>query len=308
MLDLHIVDETSQLKSVVLGTAESLGGTPRVEDAYDPKSIKHIMEGTFPTEEDLVHEMSGFEEVLVKHGVRVYRPELIADLHQVYARDIGFVVGDRFVVSMILKNRRREKEGIEYLVEQMDPTKVIRPEKGIRIEGGDVMPWKGKLFVGYSKKEDFDTYTVSRTNEEGVDFLKSTFGDWEVIPMELVKSDTDPMYNSLHLDCCFQPVGHNQAIIFDEGFKNPEDPAFLRSFFGDENMITIDRTQMYNMHSNVFSISPKVIVSDESFVDMNNELRERGFTVEEIPYSEVSKMEGLMRCSTLPLYRSPEQI
>ncbi|MGB5498301.1 MAG: amidinotransferase, partial [Maribacter sp.] len=32
-------------------------------------------------------------------------------------------------------------------------------------------------------------------------------------------------------------------------------------------------------------------------------LREQGFTVEEIPYAEVSKQGGLLRCSTLPLIR-----
>ena len=28
-----------------------------------------------------------------------------------------------------------------------------------------------------------------------------------------------------------------------------------------------------------------------------------GFTVEEIPYAEIAKQEGLLRCSTLPLIR-----
>ena len=60
---------------------------------------------------------------------------------------------------------------------------------------------------------------------------------------------------------------------------------------------------MYNMSSNIFSISEKVIVSDKSFVRLNSILKEHGFIVEEITYLETAKMEGLFRCSTMPLIR-----
>ena len=57
------------------------------------------------------------------------------------------------------------------------------------------------------------------------------------------------------------------------------------------------------MNSNIFSISEKVIVSEKGFTRLNNELRNRGFFVEEIQYSKIAKMEGLLRCSTMPLKR-----
>jgi N-dimethylarginine dimethylaminohydrolase len=57
------------------------------------------------------------------------------------------------------------------------------------------------------------------------------------------------------------------------------------------------------MFSNVFSISQEVIVSEKNFTRLNSWLREQGFTVEEIPYAEIAKQEGLLRCSTLPLIR-----
>ena len=60
---------------------------------------------------------------------------------------------------------------------------------------------------------------------------------------------------------------------------------------------------MYNMNSNVFSIDTNVVVSEKKFTRLNNWLRENGFIVEEIPYSEIAKQEGLLRCSTLPLIR-----
>jgi len=60
---------------------------------------------------------------------------------------------------------------------------------------------------------------------------------------------------------------------------------------------------MYDMNSNVFSIAPNVVVSERKFYRLNNWLRDQGITVEEIPYSEIAKQEGLLRCSTLPLIR-----
>jgi len=303
MIELNIKDETATLKSVIVGSAESFGGTPSLDAAYDPKSKQHILQGTFPVEQDLIGEMEGLEAILHKHGVEVLRPRNIPGLNQVYSRDIGFVIDNQFVVSRVLENREHEIEGIDYLIDMMNPGNVIRPEARVRIEGGDVMPWKGKIFVGYSKPKDFEKYLVSRTNEAGVEFLKATFPRYEVHPFELSKSDEDPMFNALHLDCCFQPIGTGQAILFKEGFKNSGDIDFLREYFGEDNIVTIDRDQMYNMCSNIFSISPSVIVSEQNFSKLNPTLQEMGFTVEEIPYAEVAKMEGLMRCSTLPLHR-----
>ena len=65
----------------------------------------------------------------------------------------------------------------------------------------------------------------------------------------------------------------------------------------------ITKEEMYQMNSNVFSISEKVIVSEENFTRLNTWLRKNGFRVEEIPFAEISKQEGLLRCSTLPLIR-----
>ena len=55
--------------------------------------------------------------------------------------------------------------------------------------------------------------------------------------------------------------------------------------------------------SNVLVISPEIIVSDLKFKRLNKWLESKGVLVEKIDYSNVSKMSGLFRCSTLPLTR-----
>ena len=134
-------------------------------------------------------------------------------------------------------------------------------------------------------------------------FLQKMFPEKKIIGFELIKSDSNAKQNALHLDCCFQPIGKKSAIIYKQGFKNTHDVNFLIDYFGLDNIIFISQDDMYNMHSNIFSISENVIVSEQSFTNLNQLLRKKGFVVETVAYSETSKMEGLLRCSTMPLNR-----
>ena len=55
---LNVNNEFGKLKKVVLGIANSNGGTPKIEDCYDPKSREHVVNGTFPFEKDLISAVS----------------------------------------------------------------------------------------------------------------------------------------------------------------------------------------------------------------------------------------------------------
>ena len=303
MLQLNINNETSSLKAVVLGSAISNGPTPKLEEAYDPKSLEHILAGTYPVESDMVIEMEAFHQVFLKYGVTVYRPKLIEDYNQIFARDIGFVIGDVFIKSNILPDRERELDAIQYVIDQINPEKVVRPPAEVHIEGGDVMLWNDYIFIGTYKGSDYKDYITARTNTEGVQYIKDLFPDKIVKEFDLVKSKIEARDNALHLDCCFQPVGKDKGIIYKRGFREEADYLFLVNLFGAANLFHITRKEMYHMNSNVFSIDTNVVVSERKFKRLNNWLRENGFVVEEIPYAEIAKQEGLLRCSTLPLIR-----
>lgn len=303
MLQLNVKNESSRLRAVVLGTAISNGPTPQIEEAYDPKSLEHILAGTYPLEVDMVKEMDAFELVFKKYGVTVYRPDIIQNYNQIFTRDIGFVIDDVFIKSNILPDRERELDAIQYVIDKMNPAKVVRPPEEVHIEGGDVMLWGNYIFVGTYKGSDYKDYITARTNWQGVDYLKKLFPNKIVKEFDLVKSKIEARDNALHLDCCFQPVGETKGIIYKRGFREEADYMFLVQLFGKENLFHIEREEMYHMYSNVFSIAPDVVVSERKFTRLNNWLRENGFTVEEIPYAEIAKQEGLLRCSTLPLIR-----
>lgn len=303
MLQLNSNNETSRLRAVVLGSAISNGPTPKIEDAYDPKSLEHILAGTYPLESAMVLEIEAFNVVLKKYGVTVFRPKLIANYNQIFVRDIGFVIGDIFIKSNILPDRERELDAIQYIIDQIDPKKVVRPPEKAHIEGGDVMLWNNYIFIGTYKGSDYADYITARTNAEGVQYIKDLFPNKIVKEFDLVKSKIEARDNALHLDCCFQPVGKSKGIIYKRGFREEADYTFLVNLFGKENLFHITRKEMYNMNSNVFSIDTNVVVSEKKFNRLNNWLRSNGFVVEEIPYAEIAKQEGLLRCSTLPLIR-----
>lgn len=303
MLQLNSNNETSRLRAVVLGSAISNGPTPKIEDAYDPKSLEHILAGTYPLESAMVMEIEAFNVVLKKYGVTVFRPKLIANYNQIFVRDIGFVIGDIFIKSNILPDRERELDAIQYIIDQIDPKKVLRPPEKAHIEGGDVILWNDYIFIGTYKGSDYADYITARTNAEGVQYIKDLFPNKIVKEFDLVKSKIEARDNALHLDCCFQPVGENKGIIYKRGFREEADYMFLVNLFGKENLFHITRKEMYNMNSNVFSIDTNVVVSEKKFNRLNNWLRSHGFVVEEIPYAEIAKQEGLLRCSTLPLIR-----
>ncbi len=303
MINLHINDEISRLRAVVLGRADSNGPVPKLKDAYDPKSAEHIKAGTYPKDEDMVKEMEAVAEVFKKYDVKVYRPHSIKDYNQIFSRDIAFVIEDKFIIANILEDRSMEIEAIEHVINQIDPSKIIEFPENAHIEGGDVMPWGDYIFVGAYYGEDYPNYITARTNLNAVKHLQKLFPHKKVKSFNLRKSNTVADENALHLDCCFQPLGRGKAIIHKEGFLIEEEYNWLVDFFGKENCFHITKREMYDMNSNIFSISPDVVISEKNFTRLNTWLREQGFTVEEVPYAEISKQEGLLRCTTMPLVR-----
>lgn len=303
MLKLNVKNETGRLRAVVLGIAKSNGHVPKEEEAYDPKSLEHIRAGTYPTESDMIYELETFAEVLQRYGVQVYHPELIPNLNQIFTRDIGFVIDDYFIKANILPDREEEWNAIQYIIRQIDSEKFIVPPEEVHIEGGDVILWNDYIFIGTYRGKDYTQYNTARTNIHGVDFIRNLFPNKKVLEFNLIKSMTDARANALHLDCCFQPVGTHHAIIFKDGFREETEYNKIVDLFGIENLFQITADEMYQMYSNVFSISPEIIVSEKRFTRLNSWLRQQSFIVEEIPYHEIGKQEGLLRCSTLPLTR-----
>ena len=303
MLKININNEPSELVSVILGSANSNGPTPSIKDCYDPKSIEHILNGTYPIEQDMINELKSFENILVKYGVKVYRPNQINNYNQIFTRDISFVIDDKIVLSNMIDSRSLELSAVKHILSEIPSENIIKLSSDCHVEGGDVILFNNYIFIGIYTGEDYPDYITARTNLNAANEIKTNFPNKIIKTFELRKSNSSPKDNALHLDCCFQPIGKDKAIIYPGGFLIKDEYDWLVNFFGKENIFETTKEEMYNMNCNVFSISENVIVSENNFSRLNQWLISKGFVVEKIKYSEIAKQEGLLRCSTMPLKR-----
>lgn len=302
-MEIFVQNETSRLRTVVLGLPQSNGPTPTLAETYDSKSYESVKNGVYPTQEAITAEMDAFEKILRKYGVEVLRPNLVKDCNQVFARDVGFVIDDKIVVSNVIPDRQEEIDAYEDIYSRIHYKQIYNLPEMVHVEGGDVVLWNDRIFVGQYAFSDYPQIKTARTNTLAIDYLRMIFPEKEIIPLNLRKSDTDPDEGILHLDCTFMPVGKDKAIIYKPGFMNPRDADRLVALFGKDNVLELTREEMYWMNSNIFSIAPDIVVVEEHFTRLKAWLESWGATVETVPYREISKMGGLLRCSTLPLLR-----
>ena len=203
----------------------------------------------------------------------------------------------------LIPDRQAEIDAYENVYRNIHYKNIYNLPEAVHVEGGDVVLYNDVIFLGQYNFADYPSLKTARTNALALDYLKMIFPDRTIIPLNLRKNDTDPYDGILHLDCTFMPVGRGKAIIYRDGFINPRDAEHLVGFFGKENVFELTKEEMYWMNSNIFSISEDVVVVEEHFTRLKAWLEEQGITVEPVPYREISKMGGLLRCSTLPLVR-----
>ncbi len=304
VMHLNIKNETSKLKVVVLGQPYSMGKTPELSETYDAKSYENVKNNTYPIEAAVIHEMKEFEKVLLKYDVEVLSPEILKDYNQVFARDVAFVIEDSIIVSNMISDRAEEQQAYKEIFQSIYFQNIYNLPKKANVEGGDIILHDDIIFCSAYEGNDFDRIKTARTNKYALDYLKELYPSKTFINLPLKKDDKNPRKGILHLDCTFMPLGNNKAVLYKGGFVNEKDYHFLLDFFGTNNVFEVTEEELYYMNTNVFSISPDVVISEEKFVRLNNFLEnDWNIKVETVPYHEVSKMGGLLRCSTLPLIR-----
>lgn len=242
-------------------------------------------------------EFTAFQEALEQHGVEVCIPEKVGKFvyDQLTPRDIGITIEDRFVLCNMTKaSRRYEAAGIFKFLAEMEgkePNILIPPDNDILLEGGDIIVDKNCIFVGIS----------DRTNKKGFDYLQTIFGkDWKLIPVQCHKESNNTGPGVLHLDCTFNPVGEDLALIFKKGIK--EIPQEIKDNY---QWIDINHTEQKQLATNVISLSQNTVISRKHPVckRVNDEMRNHGLKVIELEFNGAPKTGGSFRCCTLPLRR-----
>lgn len=282
-------NETDTLKTVIIGRWK---GFHKVE-AYT-EILNENQKSGFPEVSRLKTEFEAFKKVLEENNVEVVIPEYVGKFvcDQLTPRDIAVVINDKLIIcNMAKRSRKYEVAGILPFLNDFtgDEPDIIIPPVECLLEGGDIMVDKGRILVGLSQ----------RTNLAGYEWLLKTFTDqMKVIPLYL--TDLKKNENVLHLDCTFNPVGENCALIYEEGFKPI--PDFMEKEY---DLIRVNKEEQQALATNVISISKnKVINRDHPLCKRaTKEMRNRGIEVEEIKFDGAPSTGGSFRCCTLPLIR-----
>lgn len=301
-----VSNETDRLEVVVLGLPDSMGPMPELHETYDAKSHESVSLGIYPSQSDVENEMNALLRVLTDEGVQVLRPDLVEDYNQVFARDVAFVVDDTLFISNLIPDREKETGALAHVLDRIPKSHIESLPERVHTEGGDILLYDDLLFVGCYLRADYPTYKTARTNQYAIDYLRERFPSKQIVPLELRKHDHDPRQSVLHLDCAFQPVGRGRALIYREGFLEPKYVGVLEEIFGQDNLFAVTPEEAYMMNTNLVSLSPTKVISDQAFGRLNHHLEHHwGISVAPVPYQEISKMGGLLRCSTMPLVRRP---
>tara|TARA_B100000963_G_scaffold222219_1_gene193731 strand:- start:1377 stop:2282 length:906 start_codon:yes stop_codon:yes gene_type:complete len=299
-MNLNINSETSKLKEVLIGNSYNFKSPLNFRDLYDPTSLLNYLKGKYPNKSQLQSQLSELKKILIKYEVKVHELDT-EDTNQIFARDLGFIIDDNFIVSSIIPDREKELNGLKTLLNNIK--NVIKLPKSAHIEGGDVVVTKDHVFIGYYDKSDYRNQITARTNKKAIKIIKDLIKKKEVIPIELIKSSVKPSENALHLDCCFQPVSTNKAVMCKEAFINKIELNFITSYYGEKNIFNVTLDEMSKLYCNFFSINENTVITDKRFKRLIDWFNDIGLNVEKLDFSEVSKLGGLFRCCTLPLYR-----
>ena len=299
-MNIQINSETSSLKEVLIGNSYNFKSPLNFRDLYDPTSLINYLKGRYPIKFRLQNQLSKLKKTLIKNGVIVHELDIV-NTNQIFSRDLGFVIDDKFFLSSIIPDREHELKGLKSILKNIN--NIVRLPKSAHIEGGDVVVDKNHVFIGYYGKNDYKNQITARTNKKAIRIIRDKLRDKEIFPIELIKSSTKPSINALHLDCCFQPVSKNKAVICKEAFANKIELNFLISYFGEQNIFEVTLKEMSRLYCNFFSINENTVITDKRFTRLIRWFDEIGMKVEKIDFSEISKLGGLFRCCTLPLIR-----
>ena len=223
-----------------------------------------------------------FEQTLKTAGVEVIKLKPSKDHpEQVFTRDIGFTLGNRLFISEMANPIRQGEEKV--LAHWMNKHNIAYKKLSTHsIEGGDVIVDGQRVFIGISH----------RTCKSAIQSLQKELPEFKILPIQF-----NPKY--LHLDCVFNILSSEEALIYPDAF-DPKTVEFLANMY---NLIEVSESEQFTMGTNVLSIGQKRVLSLPMNRDINYQMRQRGYEVLEVDFSEIIKSGGSFRCCSMPIVR-----
>ena len=306
----RVIVSQSELTDSILPLSEYYLPPESLEDPYvevrDDTIYFHLDPDSY---EQRVKEREELVAILERYGVEVLRPRKLTDeelalatlpegpthgrgLSNFFVRDPFIVVGDHVIEANFRKEYRRFEALTARDLFQGCASYVGLPmpdftdtETGPFLEGGDVIVYHKKIFVGNSGYG---------SSSAGIQWLRDYLAPYgyEVEEVRL-------QGNILHLDCAMSLVREGLMIVCEDSFADG-----IPETFRDWDRITVPEKDAEQLAVNGISINPEVYITDIAFRDtIGKELEEHGIKVEYLDFQVMRSIACSVRCSTQPLFR-----
>lgn len=274
--EVYCPTEYGRLKKVLVVSPQNMKITEVINETQ-----KHFLKENINIDK-AIGQHEEFVRILEEHGAEVNHLESRKEFNeQVFTRDIGFCIGNEFFVSSMNTNLREGE--VKVLLQWLEANKIPHTHLAAHsIEGGDVLVDGKHVWVGVS----------GRTNRLAIQALKKMLPDHTVHALPL-RSDI------LHLDCVFTIISEEAALVYPPAFSKKDLEKIQKHY----NIIEVSDREQFQMGPNVLAIGDKKIISLSQNKQLNERIREKGFTVIETDFSEIIKSGGSFRCCSLPVIR-----
>lgn len=282
MESVHVISATGTLKKVLLSRPYYLELSP-----IDKISIDWIKKGGSVDKDKAVKEHDEFIDIYKSNGVEVNIVEPIEGLSSmVYARDFGFNLKEGFVLGRFKEEiRQQESERFATKLEELGVPMIARCTEGY-IEGGDFWQLDEKtLAIG----------TLQRSDAKGIENIRKQL---EPYGYKIIAVESKEEY--LHLDMIFNIVGEKLAVTYWDGLPEHFQDYLIENEF---DIIKIEEEGVFKHFSNLQALGKKRVISLKANMEVNRQLKERGYEVFELDSTEILKAGGGPHCMTFPVHR-----
>lgn len=246
-----------------------------------------------PVEDEYLNQQKELIGILEKYQVEVIKTSFCKNAkYQMFVRDPFIVIKDKIILcNMKEKIRKQELNTINQILKEIHSFNIIKTGDGVFLEGGDVIIHNDIIFVGQNGK---------RTNKKGINFLKKYFSDkYRIIPLNMI--NPNPYIPWVHLDCLFNPISIDTAILYKDGLDEKTNDVLNELF---PNQIVVNKKEQEELAINLITLGNNIVIMQNRHKRLINILKKFGFQVEEVYNYNTIKESGFNRCLTCPLERN----
>ena len=292
-IHVNVRSETDTLKTVVMCWANpfpiNLDMVTSIFDASVWQQLRHNSWGYYRYKR-VREQQQRLVQVFRDYGVSVLFLDNIAGIGtQHYTRDIAFCIDDAFFVArMGTRYRASEQRALVGLLPRL--SKAVYLEHG-RIEGGDVMLYEDKVLVGLGEATDM----------EGVEALRRKLAELgsprEVVAIPFAHRGV------IHLDTKLNIVGNRVALFARKSFPHDTVRWLERHF----DLIEATDAETRGIEIDTVALGGDRVIVQEKSERLAKLIQQKGMTPIPVDYSEVTRLPGAFRCTTLPVERDKNQ-